>query len=216
MDDRTLRRRTGSAAVATSTFFIAVAPLYFVYSGPPPQGNVIVRSLLTIAGFVALIAFVAGLQALMRRARPDEEITAGFLGLLSAVWVAVTIVATAMEAGAVLGRAERIDPTLIGSGAEGALVIYGPFGRILTAAFLATCSVAIARTGVLPRWLGRTALALAVLQLAFVATFFSDTDPSRFLSVNGWHLPIVGSLLMLWILTAGITLLRPAGPPPRP
>ena len=46
------------------------------------------------------------------------------------------------------------------------------------------------------------------MQLAFVATYFSGTDPAQFFSLNGWHLPVVGGLLSLWILAASVTLLR--------
>jgi hypothetical protein len=96
----------------------------------------------------------------------------------------------------------------VGSGAEGALVIYGPVGRILTAAFLAVAGAALVRTRLMPAWLGRAAFALGALELAFVATFFSGTNPAQFFSVNGWYLPVLGGLLGLWILSASVALLR--------
>jgi hypothetical protein len=157
---------------------------------------------------VALLGFVVGLQALFRRARPAEEALATLLGFLGVVFVAVDFVATAQEAGTVLGRTDPFDPTLVGSGAEGALVIYGPVGRILTAAFLAAAGAAITRARLLPAAVSWAAFALGVVQLAFVATYFSGTNPSQFFSVNGWHLPVIGSLLGLWVLSASVALLR--------
>ncbi len=208
MVETSLRRWTGTAGIATFALVVATVPLYFVYSGPPPAWNVLARSLVAMFSLVALLGFVVGLQALARRARPEDEPLATLLGALGIVLVTVDLVATALEAGTVLGRTEPFDPTLVGSGAEGALVIYGPVGRILTAAFLAAAGAVILRARLLPAGVGRAAFALGAVQLAFVATFFSDTDPTRFFSINGWHLPVVGGLLGLWILAASVALLR--------
>ena len=87
-------------------------------------------------------------------------------------------------------------------------MIYGPVGRILTAALLAAAGAVIIRAHLLPAWVGRAAFAIGAVQLAFVATYFSGTDPAQFFSVNGWHLPVVGGLLGLWILAASVALLR--------
>ena len=208
MTETSLRTWTGRAGVATFALVVATVPLYFVYSGPPPAWNVLARSLVAMFSLVALLGFVVGLQALARRARPEEEPLATLLGALGVVLVTVDLVAIALEAATVLGRAEPLDPTLIGSGAEGALVIYGPVGRILTAALLGAAGAVIIRAQLLPARVGRAAFALGAVQLAFVATFFSDTDPTRFFSINGWHLPVVGGLLGLWILAASVALLR--------
>ncbi len=207
----TLRRWTGIAGVAAFALILAVVPLYFVYAGPPPRDNVLARSLVGMFQMLAFLGFVAGLQELIRRAGPNEHALATLLGFLGVILVAVNFVAIAHEAGRVLGRTDRFDPTLVGSGAEGALVIYGPVGRILTAAFLAVAGAAMLRVRFLPAWLGRAALALGAVQLAFVATFFLGTNPARFSSVNGWHLPILGGFLGLWILSVSVALLRQPG-----
>jgi hypothetical protein len=208
MTDSSLRKWTGSAGILTFVLLIAIVPLYFVYSGPPPRDNVLARSLIGMLSLVPFLAFIVGLQTLIRRARPDDEALPALLLSLGIVWIAVTFVATAHESGTVLGRTDPFDPTLVGSGAEGALVIYGPVGRILTAAFLVVAGTAIARTRVMPAWVGRAAFALGALQLAFVATFFSGTAPEQFFSVNGWYLPVLGSLLSVWILSASVALIR--------
>jgi hypothetical protein len=214
MADIALRRWTGIAGLATFALILVVAPLYFVYLGPPPRDNVLSRSLVGMFQLVALLSFVAGLQALIRRAAPDENGLATALGFFGVVLVAVNFVAIAQEAGRMLGRTDRFDPTLVGSGAEGALVIYGPVGRILTAAFLGAAGAAIVRARVVPAWVGRAAFVLAAMQLAFVGTFFSDTNPAQFFSVNGWHLPILGGLLGCWILCVSVALLRQPRPTP--
>ena len=208
MAETSLHKWTGMAGVATFALILATVPFYFVYGGPPPKQNVLARSLVGMFSLVALLGFVVGLQALVRRAQPGGEALAALLGAVGVVFVAVDFVATAQEAGTVLGRTEPFDPTLVGSGAEGALVIYGPVGRVLTAAFLAAAGAVIVRARLLPAGVGWAAFALGAAQLAFVATYFSGTDPARFFSVNGWHLPVLGSLLGLWILSASVALLR--------
>ena len=208
MTDTTLRKWTGVAGVVTFALLIAVVPLYFIYSGPPPRVNVLARSLIGMLGLVPFLAFIVGLQTMVRRARPDEEALPTMLLSVGVIWITVTFVATAHEAARVLGRTDLFDPTLVGSGAEGSLVIYGPVGRILTSTFLALAGAAILRARVMPAWVGRAAFVLAIVQLAFVATFFGDTRPERFFSINGWHLPVLGSFLSLWILSASVALLR--------
>jgi hypothetical protein len=214
MADTSLPKWTGMAGVAMFALTLAVIPLYFVYSGPPPAGNVFTRALVGMLQLVAFLCFVVGLQALVRRARPAEEALATLLGSLGVVLVAVDFVAMAQEAGTVLGRTDPFDPTLVGSGAEGALVIYGPVGRILTAAFLAVAGVAMVRARLIPAWVGWAAFALGAVQLAFVGTFFSGTNPAQFFSINGWYLPVLGGLLGLWILSVSVALLRQRGPAP--
>ena len=211
MTDNTLRKMTGVAGVLSFALILAVVPLYFLYLGPPPAWNVLLRALVGMIQLVTFLWFAVGLQSLVRRARPEDDVVAALLGSLGVVFVAVHLVAIAHEAGRVLGRTDLFDPTLVGSGAEGALVIYGPVGRILTAVFLAVAGLATLRGRLAPIWLGRAAFALALLEITFVATLFSGTEPARFLSINGWHLPVLGGLFGLWVLSLSIALLRQPG-----
>ena len=91
-------------------------------------------------------------------------------------------------------------------------MIYGPVGRILTAAYLAACGGVIVRARLLPAGFGWAAFTLGALQLAFVTTYFSGTDPTQFFSLNGWHLPVIGGLFGLWILGTSVALLRRQAP----
>jgi hypothetical protein len=119
----------------------------------------------------------------------------------------LTLVADALQAGGVLGKTERIDPTLVGSGAEGALIIDGSISRLLEAAFLASAGSVILITGILPAWTGWLAYAVGVFQLALVPTIFSKTNPAHFYSVNGWGIPVAGSLFLAWIVVVSTLLL---------
>ncbi|MER7952631.1 hypothetical protein ABTY59_35085 [Streptomyces sp. NPDC096079] len=48
---------------------------------------------------------------------------------------------------------------------------------------------AILRSGVLPRWTGRLAYAVALVNLAFVPSLFFGTDAADFYSAVGWATP---------------------------
>lgn len=160
MADTSLRRWTGIVGLAAFALILVVASLYFVYLGPPPRSNVLLRSLVGMFQLVAFLGFVAGLQALIRRAGPNEDGLVTLLGFLGVVLVTVNLVAIAQEAGRVLGRTDRFDPTLVGSGAEGALVVYGPVGRILTAVCLGVAGAAPIVGGLLAFWILGVSLAL--------------------------------------------------------
>src|SRR5262249_36495610 len=160
MAETSLPKWTGMAGIASFALILAAVPFYFVFSGPPPPANVLARTLVGMFQLLALLGFVIGLQTLVRRVRPGEEALAALLGSLGVVLVAVNFVAMAQEAGTALGRIDPFDPTLVGSGAEGALVIYGPVGRLLTAAFLAVAGAASGRARFLPPWGWWAAVAL--------------------------------------------------------
>jgi hypothetical protein len=74
--------------------------------------------------------------------------------------------------------------------------------------FRGTTARAILATGTVLRGLAWAALGVAVVNVAFVPSMFSGTDPAQFYSINGWHLPILGSMFMAWILTASVILIR--------
>jgi hypothetical protein len=116
----------------------------------------------------------------------------------------VTFVADSIQAGSVLGKKELLDPTLVGSGAEGSLTIYGPIARLLEAVLLISAGFALLVTGILPTWIGGLAYLIGIFDLALVPTLFSKTEPAYFYSVNGWGIPVAGGLFISWILVVSI------------
>ncbi|KOV71857.1 MULTISPECIES: hypothetical protein [unclassified Streptomyces] len=48
MNETVARRLTGLAGIATAAAFVIEVPLYFLYSGPPPDSNVLARLLIGI------------------------------------------------------------------------------------------------------------------------------------------------------------------------
>jgi hypothetical protein len=66
------------------------------------------------------------------------------------------------------------------------------------------------RSGILPRWIGRAAYLVAVINLAFIPAMFFGDDAADFYSAVGWGTAATAATLLLyWALAAGIAALRP-------
>jgi hypothetical protein len=206
MSELILQRWTGIIGIGIFALTMVEIPLYFVYSGPPPARNVLTRIFINLFVLMGVIAWAVGFQSLIVQARPDYEWLGTLCLAIGLAHVVVTFVADSIQAGSVLGQKERLDPTLVGSGAEGALTIYGPISRLLEAAFLASAGSALLVTGILPVWTGGLAYAVGTFNLALVPTLFSRTEPAYFYSINGWGIPVAGGLFMVWILVVSIVL----------
>lgn len=63
----------GVSGIAAAAAFILEVPLYFVYSGPPPDSNVQARLLIGIHALGFLIVFMTALRELIKNVRPDME-----------------------------------------------------------------------------------------------------------------------------------------------
>jgi len=180
MDNFDVQQWTGVAGIVFVALSMIILPLYFIYSDAPPKWNVLARILINMFALLVLIAFLLGFRNSISPARPNYEWLGTMCMVVGLVHVGLTYVADSLQAGSVLGKTERLDPTLVGAGAEGSLIIYGPISRLLEAAFLISAGSAIWITGLLPEWIVWLAYALSVFQLAFVPTIFSRTVPAYF------------------------------------
>ncbi|MFI2763501.1 hypothetical protein ACH5A3_32280 [Streptomyces echinatus] len=206
MNESFARRLTGVAGIVTAVALIVEVPLYFVYSGPPPDANVLSRLLLGIVGLTGLAVFVTAFRELVRRARPDYEWAGSLAFAIGLVYSAIALVSTGLEAGAVIAVDRPIDPTITVSGTY---ILYGSISRLLLALFLATLGHVVSRTDLLPRWVGRSAYLLAGCNLAFVPSLFFGNTPSHFYAANGWGTTaLMGALLSYWLLAVGISTYR--------
>lgn len=202
MDAKAIRRVTGIAGLIAALLMLVELPLYFVYDGAPPDSIVLTRSLFGLAGLTLLVVFISGLGHLLKQTAYDWVGTvAATAGLL---WLAVAFVGTGLEVGAVIQAPAPIDPTITVSGTY---ILYGTVSRLLEGLFLAALGFAVSRTAILPRWIGRSALLLALINFGFVPSLFFGNTPANFYAANGWGTTAtVGGLTMLWTLAVGIAM----------
>ncbi|MEU6303611.1 hypothetical protein [Streptomyces chartreusis] len=206
MNETFARRVTGLAGIGTAVALIIEVPLYFIYSGPPPDSNVLARLLIAIVALAFLIVFVTAFRELVKRVNPAYEWVGSMAFAGGLVYTTVTLVSSGLEAGAVIAADHSIDPTITVSGTY---ILYGSIGRLLLALFLGSVGYAIARTNLLPRWTSRSAYALAGLNLLFVPSLFFGNTPANFYAANGWGTTaLMGAILSYWLLALGISIYR--------
>src|SRR5262245_34564678 len=100
MTDASVRRWTGVLGIISAILFVFVeAPLYFVYSDAPPDWNILTRVLINFIGCMTLIAFLAGLRQVIRRADHEYEWIATLAFGAGLLYVAMILVAQSMEGG---------------------------------------------------------------------------------------------------------------------
>lgn len=215
MDDIRIRRLMGVCGVAAGVLAAVSVPLYFVYSGAPPASNVLARILLNILTCGALLVFLTGLRHLIRSAGPGFEWLASLVFGSGLAYVTVTFVAASIEAGTVLEHPDgTLDPTVDGTLAHANMLLHGSVARLLTAILLTAAGYAILRSGMLPRWIGRLAYAVAIVNLAFVPSLFFGTDAADFYSAVGWgNTAMAAALVVYWALAVGITVLKRSSRP---
>jgi hypothetical protein len=204
---RSDRRLTGACALLTGALSLVMIPLYFIYSGPPPAGNVLTRSLLTVVIFTLFLIFVTGTRRMLG---PPAGLAGDIAAVSGVVYAGMTMVAASLEAGVALEHPDgSLDPTVDGPLANGMALLHGPIARLLIATFLTALAVGARRTGALPRWVRAGSVVLAVVNVGFVPSLFNGMNPANFSAANGWGSTAgIGAVFMLWTAVLGGTILR--------
>jgi hypothetical protein len=212
MTEGSVRRYAGAFGLAASLLLLLQIPLYFMYSGAPPDWNILTRILLSACGSTLLIVFLAGFRQVIRQANPEYDWVATVAFAASLVWLTLSMVAQSMEAGTAIASEVPIDPTTQGPLAPGQFLMWGSIGRLMSALFLAAAGMSILRTRLLPVWTGRAAYAIALINLAFVPSMYFGRDAARFYSAVGWGTTAtVPGLILCWILAASVVMFRNPG-----
>lgn len=211
MNEATTRRCAGLFGVIASLLIIVQVPLYFLYSGAPPDWNVLTRSLLGITGCTLYAVFFVGLRHVIERAAPGAALPAAVVQAAGLLWVAMVFVPQSMEAGAAISVDHDIDTTTEGPFAAAQYLMQGAISRLLMALFLVALGFAVRRYGALPRWVGTSAYVLAVVNAAFVPALFFGDDAAQFYSAQGWGTTAtMGAVWSIWTLLTGIATVRSA------
>lgn len=209
MNQSTLQRTVGLAGLVTAVLILVEVPLYFVYSGPPPDGNVLTRTLFGLVGLTFLTVFMTGLRSVVTAGGSPMEPVARLMTAAGLMWVTIEFVSKGLETGAVIAAPEPIDPTIA---VTGTYLLYGTITRLVEALFLVAFGFAVTHDRALPRWTARTAYLLAAINLAFVPSIYFGNDPANFYAANGWGTTAsMGAVFMLWLLAVSVAVIRGAG-----
>lgn len=204
-----VRRYTGLFGIIASALIVIQVPLYFLYSGAPPDWNILTRSLIGIVGCVFYILLFTGLRQLIHQVDVASDWIAGVIQSAGLLWVAMVFVPQSMEAGAAISVAQDIDTTREGPFAAAQYLMQGLISRLLMGLFLIALGIVVMRLRLLPRWVGVSAYVLAAINLAFVPALYFGDDPANFYSAQGWGTTAsMGMLWSLWTLAVSISILR--------
>jgi hypothetical protein len=206
-------RWTGITGIALYLLILFEIPLYFVYTptaeGTPPENIILSRILVDLFVCIGLLGFFSGFRTIISKSCPDYEWLGTFIFSCGIALAIVAFVADSIQAGGTwLANGSAVNPTAVGQGADGALLIYGPINRMLMVCMSVAGGFVILKTGILPRWTGLFALVAGLYNAAFIPTLYFMTTPLDFYSVNGWNIPIAAGVFFLWILVMSVYLLR--------
>jgi hypothetical protein len=211
MSEATTRRFTGLFGIIASLFIIVQVPLYFLYTGAPPDWDILIRSLIGIVGCTLFIVYFVGLRQLIHQVDTGYDWIATVVQAAGLLWVVMVFVPQAMEAGAAISVDHDIDTTTEGPFAPAQYLMQGAISRLLMALFLIALGIAISRLKFLPSWVGRSAYVLAAINVAFVPAVFFGDDAADFYSAQGWGTTAtMGAIWSLWTLAVSISILRSA------
>lgn len=73
MTELSLRRNTGIFGLVATLISLTQLPLYFMYTGAPPQWDILTRVMVSIFGSAILIVFLCGFRLVIRQASREME-----------------------------------------------------------------------------------------------------------------------------------------------
>lgn len=206
-------RFTGILGILLYVLVLLEIPFYFFYtptaSGTPPTTIILIRILIDLFICLGLLGFFSGFKSIIGILAPDKNWMGQFIYSCGIIFSGISFVADSIQAGSMWAAGTNpVDPTAVGHGADGALLIYGPINRLLNTAILFCAAWVIAKTSILPKWISVAGVLAGIYNLAFIPTIFFMTTPLDFYSVNGWNIPFAAGIFFLWILIVSILLIR--------
>ncbi|MGW1742433.1 hypothetical protein ACWCPQ_26910 [Nocardia sp. NPDC001965] len=216
-----VRRWAGVAAILGAVFAMAELPLYFVVPScnPPrcgvdtgslmPDGLILARTLFNFLALTLFLVFMSGIRPLITQADARYEWFGALAGTTGVAWTIVDMVAKGLEGGTAIKTAARIDPTRT----VPTYLLYGTIGHLMLLVFGLAFGYAVLRSRALPRWIGWSSFAVAVLHLAGVPSMFFGYDSSQFYASNGWGaVAMFNGYTAIWLGIVGVAILRKKTP----
>jgi hypothetical protein len=190
---------------------------YFIFpttaSGTPPSRIILLRILIDLFICIGLLGFFSGFKQIISDYHSNFSLLGNFIFALGLALAIGLFTANSIQAGSVWIAGENpVDPTVVGHGGEGALLLYGPVNRLLMGTILLVSGTVSHFTHMLPKWTGWLAFVAGFYNLAFIPTLFYMTVPNDFFSTNGWNIPIAAAFFFIWMLIVSLYLLRKKSP----
>ena len=209
-DFRKMVKITGVFGILVFSTAPITAILYFMYPETPPIWNVLLRTLVSIFSLLFTLVFFTGFQGILKTLTGKNNWLITLMYNAVCIYIAVNLVAHSLEAGGVLNpKGIPIDATQDGLLAQGNYLLYGSISRLLMAVFLAAVGILTQKINTFPKWTGRLAIIIGVINLAFVPSMFFGTNAGDFYSAIGWgNSALAASLFTWWVLIASIVLLK--------
>ena len=204
----------GRAGMLVGGLSVVLVALYFVYSGPPPDWNVLTRSLLTLVICATLTVFAVALARILPTDQRGNRTLAGQLSIVSLLtYVAVILFATSLEAGTPLAYpGKSMDPTTDGPLAAAMALAHGPIAHLWIALFFLGFACAATKSGrahIVPRSTLRGSVIIAVVNLLAIPSLYFGMDAKNFYAINGWGADaLVGLITLVWVGFIGLGILR--------
>jgi hypothetical protein len=219
-----VKRWTGIAAIGVAALLITEFVLHQVV-GPRPEldqskdladffvkhHNLILTIVLIDTVLMAnIIVFLGGFRQMITHTRHDLQWIADITFGAGLVFVAITMVGDAMEAGSALDVVRLTpDPSSIRALTEGHAVMFGATGCVLLAVISGSSAYTVIASRALPRWTGVVAWIVAGLQIFGLATIFGGTSDHFWFSSGGVGVTLTATFpWVAWVITVGIVTIR--------
>ena len=219
-----VKRWTGIAAIVVAVLLSLEFVLHQVV-GPRPEldqqsdltaffvehhNQMLTIVLIDTVLMASIIVFLAGFRQIITHARHDLQWIADIGFGAGLVFVAITMVGDAMEAGSALDVVNLTpDPSAIRALTEGHAVMFGATGCVLLAVISASSAYVVLASRALPRWTGVVAWVVAGLQIFGLATIFGGTSDLYWFSSGGVGVTLTATFpWVAWVITVGIVTIQ--------
>jgi len=158
----------------------------------------------------SLIVFLAGFRQIITHARRDLQWIADLAYGAGLVFVAVTLVGDAMEAGSALDTVDMApDASAIRALTEGHILMFGATGCVLLALVSAASGYVTILSRALPQWTGWLAVGVAAANVAWLPSIFGGTSDAGFFSAGGVGVAVFATFPWLaWVIAVGFVTIR--------
>jgi len=173
----------------------------------------LVKIMIDLFLMTAMIVLFGGFRQIITQARSDLQWITDIAFGAGTVFVAVTLVGDALEAGSALDAVGmEPDPSAIRALTEGYTLMFGAVGCVLVALIAGASGYVTLLSRALPAWTGWVAIGVAATNLLAVPTIFGGTSTDDFWSAGGVGVAMIATFpFFTWAVVVGFVTVRGSG-----